>query len=439
MNEKYEQAVGLGFKAAFTHPEAHRVHVLMDRPGLFTTPGSPYYMPALIPQNKDWPERIRELVLTSTLALVADIWTQLLTTKRDYKEKEIYLLWDDEIPKPNPLTALIWLLTCESWPMLTHQDINQMEINPNDWDDLERLFPPQSFLLPQSTPYGYASTRPHGFSEGMTPPLMQAKSLTGLLVSSMHRGDREKMESVADRPVLHRPQVKNPTSYVLHEKHTAPHATWRQWEGWPRTSMKMLDHNMAAHEYMESVHHIAALQNLRAGLMKNVLTIPGIPTHRDNLHTYAGKWIRNWSEVGLMTITRPGTELRWTTDDSSVTLNSGAKLAHIPPHAPRVWFGWTHVGPKYEQEAFGEVNKRVITASEEWARAYMAYRKHALRMLFFPDSIDVGTLLLRAGTARGNALDRAGRIGKPGSTQKLSQLAGLTELIKNNVDKMPKE
>lgn len=421
-NPKLQWLYDLGFKSGASYPE----WLLRDHTNtpLLTVPRSASYIPPLIPTSDMWLEQVRNLVHISALALVADIWTQLLIQKRDHKEKPIYLMWDDEIPKPNPLTSLIWLLTCETWPMPNH--------NPPVNSKLEAYFPSQTFLLPQSTPYGFAGSRPHGMAEGRD--AYEPKHLTGLLATSMHRDDRLRMEKVDEKPVIRRPQATYYTCYQLHEENAAnPRSLWMQNEGWPRLSMKALDHNIAAYEWMESEYHHQQLQNLRSTVMGMLLSIPGLPTHRDNLHFSAGMWIRNWSEIGIMTKT-PLNVLQWTPANESVSLASGVKLTHIPYHSPRVWFGWTHIGPKYEMED-GLPQKRVQSASEAWAHAYKINREHALRMLFRPESIDINLLMDDAAIIRGKQLERAGRLNKAAavtSAQGVAMKDAFAQLMNRN-------
>lgn len=399
----YRWLTDLGLIPGVEHPARHCAYGAVDQ--LINTPGTDDYLPPLIPSSADWLKNVQRLVGISAHALVADIWTQLLILKRDYKEKPIYLFWDDEIPKPNPLTSLIWLLTCETWPMPNH-------FNPagNEW---EHVFPRQTFLLPQSTPYGYSSSRPDGFAIGKT--AFVEKSLTGLLTQAMHRDDRANMEKVDEKPVIHRPQVGMTTSYQQHTRGGLSHNIWTANGGWPRISTKAYDQNMAAYEWLESEHHHAAIANLRASVMHDLLTIPGLPTHRDNIHRSAGAWIRNWSEIGVFT--HGMQTIDWTPDCEPVRLNSGNLLRTVPNAAPRVWFGWTHIGPKYELELGGAgAERRVASDSELWANAYLAHRATALKMLFTPESIDINQMLRDAASARAKLLERAGRLIKGGDS-----------------------
>jgi hypothetical protein len=192
-----------------------------------------------------------------------------------------------------------------------------------------------------------------------------------------------------------------------------------------------MDQNIAASQLQDSYYHLEQLSALRANVMRNLITIPALPTCHENLAEVAGLWIRGWSEHGLLTVgnRKP---LPWNNDEASVSLGSGQRLKHIPAHAPKVWFGWTHLGPKYEPDPIGTGHKRVITASESWAAAYLEHRPFALRMLFQPETIDSEKLIREATTARGAQLSRAGRINKEGGDSKPSSLSAFADAIKNN-------
>src|SRR6478735_5258840 len=73
--------------------------------GFVTTPGLPGYCTPVI-RSGDQLVATAAHVTASFRGLVADVWTQLLVSKRDAKEKDIYLFWDDEIPQPTEETAL---------------------------------------------------------------------------------------------------------------------------------------------------------------------------------------------------------------------------------------------------------------------------------------------------------------------------------------------
>jgi hypothetical protein len=355
-------------------------------------------MAPMIPKADSWFTAVTEIVHLSFLGLVADIWTQLLASKRDAKEKRLYLFWDDAVPQSTPLTSLAWLLTCETWPMPNH-------LEP-DLSKTRDAFPPQSFVLPQSTPYGFAGTRPVGFARGMTGDLILSRSLNSLLSESMHRGDRDAMALVGERTPIFRPSFA--TSYGHHVNRDERYAMMLKW---PRLSTRDYDHGLAAHELQESWYHHRAIMDLRASIMNHVLVQPGLPTHQDNLHNPAGMWIRDWSELGLM-LRQPKELLSWTPESTMIKLETGINLLRIPACAPRTWFGFTHIGPNYEGDGDSVPMKRVETASERWAHAYLKHRAFALKMLFQPESINTADLVEEATSARAKLLERAGRLKK---------------------------
>lgn len=98
----------------------------------------------------------------------------------------------------------------------------------------------------------------------------------------------------------------------------------------------------------------------------------------------------------------------WTTDSDSVKLHDGRVLASVPVVSPRIWFGWTHIGPKYAMED-GQPTK-TESASEAWVKAYMQHRPQALSMLFDSPKVDIDELVYNHAVSRGRTLVRAKRI-----------------------------
>jgi hypothetical protein len=391
---------------------------------MITTPGAPDYQPPLIPTDESWLPKAQRMAHQSFLHLVADIWTQLLVLKRDSKEKSLYLLWDAEIPQPTPATALAWLLTCEAWPMPNaFPNLNDLEtldyaVRDGEESALQSCFPMQSFLLPQSTPWGHASNRPIGFARG--PSAFPERSLSTFLGDSMHREDRIKMELVRDKPVIHRPQMRGYVNYLQHThpaNREARPLSWYANGGWPYQSTQDFDQGITAHEIQESHYHNQAIEDLRKSVMIRLLTIPGLPSHKSNLHQGGTMWIRNWSENGIVTKSDGTDHLPWTVAGDSIGLAHGAPLSSVPAHAPRVWFGWSHVGPKYEFEE-GLPQKRVTSDSEHWAQAYLRHRGMALSMLFKPNQVDMQEHFDFEILKRGDRLKKAGRIKAPAGADK---------------------
>lgn len=397
--ERYQ---AMGFRPSYSVTPAHHAAAEKLRDinpklwrELITVPGAPNWLPPLIPSGKDWLYNVQNVVHLSFMALIADIWTQMLVSKRDAKEKPLYLFWDHEVPKPNPLSSLAWLLTCEIWPMPNHKE--------PDPTKLSSLFPPQSFILPQSTQYGHASTPPHGYAFGFIAN-GEGRSLSGLLNESMHRGDRENMALSPVRNPIHRP--RHATCYGYHSGESTD-MEWTNASRWPRTSTRWLDQNYGAHEVMESHVQHDQLKSLRRSVMSAISLIPGLVTHKDTLHHAPGMSIRHWSERSLYVKNPPtGYAMKWNAEGDSVKLEHGVTMTKVPHAAPRVWFGFTHFGP-----AINEV-PAVPTASQDWARLYLEHRGHALRMLFKPESIDLMSMVEDHTVQRGLALSKAGRIKK---------------------------
>ncbi len=362
---------------------------------LATVPGSASYLPALIPNDDSWLTSLQSLMRASWLGLIADFWTQLLIGKRDSKEKPLYLFWDDDVPKPSRLTSLAWLLICEAWPM------------PNHRLDSDVLFPPQPFMLPQSTPYGFTGASPLAFAEGET-LITGYKSIASSFIDSLHRGDRENMAKCLESTVIYRPSVQIATALGFHlaKDFEARYAISNRWSG--RSHARIYDQGLASWEITESISHLRALASLRQLVLSGVLTRPGIPTHPNALHQPAGMTIRNWSENGIAVASATTPDAQpWTPDDNAIKLEHGVTLPRIPMITPRVWVGFSHIGPDFEKEG-----DSIHTASERWAETYLAHRDWAVRMLFAPDSIDVQALRDEAASARAKRLERANRLKK---------------------------
>jgi len=403
LHKNVERLLSHGFKPAW-EPTGQMIdamtQLVREAHGIddcITIPGLPNFMPPLIPEDANWLELVHEVAHVSFLGLIADVWTQLLIAKRDAKEKPLYLFWDDDIPKPTRLTSLAWLLTCESWPMPNHRDGANLP-----------MFPPQPFLLPQSTPYGFAGTSPRNYACGENRVVPANRSLNSLFGEVLNRGDRENMNQVEGFAPVYRPPMKTATVVGFHLRDDFEHR-YSQSEKWPRVTNRLIDHGLASHEIFDSYIYLNELHALRASVMERLLTQPGMPTHRSTLHTPPGMSIRNWSINGI--IAKPlahGSKLQWTPDGDPLKLEHGATLKTVPTAAPRVWFGFTSLGPQYEESADGLRE----TASERWVAAYLKHREFAIRMLFSPESIDREQLLHEASAERAKRLERAGRLKK---------------------------
>ena len=382
---------------------AHNLH-LAEKEGLhfdsvITLPGLPQWCPPLIPYSHNWLEDAQRAVTISFQHLIADVWTQLLTSKRDSKEKSLYLLWDHEVPVPNRASALAWLLTSESWPMQNHRYL---------WREDVELFPPQTFLLPQSTPLGHAGTQPHGYARGANYWHAGSRTLNSLFMESLNRDDREDMQKIRHSfPPAYRPRASEATGYGFHTR-IAYERMYSLARVWTTTLTVEADHNLGAYEIQESLWQLDVLHRLRQHVMSNVLTQPGMPTNKDNLYQQPGMWIRNWSEIGIAVRAAEADRLLWNPDSLPIQLEHGAKLSHVPLVAPKVWFGFTHFGPDYKDLDLGAA--RVETASEIWAREYQKYRNDALEWLFNPNDSHIAEAVADATAKRGLKLERAKRL-----------------------------
>jgi hypothetical protein len=377
-----------------------------------------------------------ELFKLSAMAFIAEIWTHLLVTKKDKNEKPIYLLWDDEIPIPNESTILFWLMICESWPMPRVDPVRARRSDSTT--ELHDLFPAQSFVLPASSHKLHSTQYPPEFVNA--PASLPNTPLDLLLEAHMTRADREKMTSASYATRVHRPQGVPITHYwamtTLDKRNRWP-GLWIDEEGWPHVPVARLDSGVAKDELLSSWWHLRCLQLCRQGVMKDLLTSIGMPTSYGALFTCPGGWIRQWSESCVMINGSPSECLLWSTEHDSVTMASGMTFSNVPLIAPKIWLGWTHVGPKYDVLEGQAVREE--SASERWARAYMLHRPLALRMLFRPQSIPNAMLnhihdehLMR----RTRQLKHAGRLTKATQGSKLQSFADAFRQVM--ADKEPK-
>jgi len=343
--------------------------------------------------------RVQNHMLHSFAGLVADMWTSLLTRNADKIDRGIYTMWGDEIPVPNQLTCLAWLMVCETWPMLA-------AVKPED-SALQSLFPLQSFVIPQSSSKLYASHYPPEFVASKT--WASQVPLDDLLNKHMNRADRERMAMPAMQNAslrVHRPQNVDIITYRHHARPGSPYSSlWHDNEGWPKNPVADLDCGVAYKEKATSWYHMGNLVSIRELFMAGVLGMPGLPTHQNSLYTCPGGWIRQWSECGF------GVKLKerifhWSPDEDEVEIGQ-FKTTYVPILTPRIWLGWTHFGPRYTVD--NGLPIREESASSIWAKEYMRFRPIALKMLFEPESINMDSIVAMHTSARGRSLSRAKR------------------------------
>jgi len=429
MHVNAQRLLSQGFKQHWSPPEYEGVlcHRSLRKgysdkfvDSLATIHGSQSYLPALVPDDANWMERVIPIVRQSFAELIADIWTQILVTKRDAREKPLYLFWDDEVPKPTRFTALAWLLTCEAWPMPNHRTGENAD-----------LFPPQPFWFPHSTPYGFTGATPYGFAEGET-RIASRKTMIGLFAESLHRGDRDNMAKAPASTIVYRPRPQDSTALGFHISESIDafehrYATNPRWA--INSHGRIYDQGLASYEIAEANYHLRALANLRREVMSGVLTSPGMPTHPDALHNSTGMTIRSWSESGLAVshanANANAMPLHWTPANDSIKLEHGITIQNVPTIAPRAWFGFTHIGPDYSKEG-----PAIHTASERWTANYLVHRDWAIRSLFTPDSIDLIAEANQSASARAQRLERAGRLKKTSAATNNGFAAAFASLMK---------
>ena len=122
----------LGFKLGWEPLDSQQYHSREDDDlgSYLVTPGTPNYLNFYVPRSDSWLHDVLIAYARSAQAFIADVWTQL-ALRKTLDTKPLYLFWDQDVPKPNPATALFWLLQCESWPLPRVNDIrNADDISP---------------------------------------------------------------------------------------------------------------------------------------------------------------------------------------------------------------------------------------------------------------------------------------------------------------------
>lgn len=188
---------------------------------------------------------------------------------------------------------------------------------------------------------------------------------------------------------------------------------WHEEEGWPRNPQMRLDAGVAKDELISSWWHLRALSDMRHRVMKHLLTGIGLPTSHGALFTCPGGWIRQWSESCVMVRGQAGQNLPWSLDGETVSLADGTTFDHVPFIAPRIWLGWTHVGPIYDIVQGTPVKSE--SPSEKWMQSYIKHRPLALEMLFNPQDFSarrIADIREQHVLHQQRRLKLAGRLGK---------------------------
>ncbi len=441
-----DQVLVPGVLAATGGPDSH-AH-------LVTVPRTRNYIPPLITLDsisslsKPFSPLCRLLRL-SCHALIADIWTQLLVDKADQDERvanrPCHLLWDHRIPKPNPLTSLIWLLTCETWPLPAALNNVSSGVDMT----LETLFPKTTIVIPASSNRNAAQRVPFPNQSGGLPN-MELNSggiwrpTRDTLNSFLSRKDRELIidyDNETQTAMTYRPQPMQhtithlwPSRLGVHE--LRGHSMWTRGEGYDSPVF----HEVGGYMYSEVEHSYDShrgIQLLRQRLFKaaGIVTYPGIPTSESNIYDVPGGSIRNWSDYGLMFrgFSEEDDLIPWTNDKDDVRV-ANRKFRYVPRCSPPVWFGWSRFGPDYRKAEVGEKYVRLESACTLWVAEYFKHRTQALRMLFEPDAIPIADLIRDHTEARVEELKSAGRL-KAGSNTGESSKTSMMNMIQESAAK----
>lgn len=334
---------------------------------LINVPHTYQYLPPMIPSSKSWPSEITTAYVRSAYAFIAEIWTQILSMQAP-KDKSLHVLWNRDVPKPNKLTALFWLINCESWPMA------------NNWSPSpSTMWPDKSFLIPQGQLYEAANVRPVSYAESPRAGASQ-QSLSALMSATLTRFDREQFATMN--------QYEHPLFEPLNGFRGHFDAT--------------LACGLAYESIQESIWHLEALQKLRLLVTDKVSITPGMPTHNKNLYGVVGGHIRAYSESHLLIMGCNVATVPWTLECEKLSLNEQSMGTHIPHIMPKVWMGFTTPTQGYSESE----------DANAWAKAYLAHRHYGLQQLFSPNSFDWEGTEREALIARTQRLKKAGRIDK---------------------------
>lgn len=371
-----------------------------------TIPGSYNYLPPMRPAHllyEDWLNMAGGHVRDSAYAWIADLWTSILSRKDPAAQPTMYMLWNEQVPKPNQATILWWVLMSEIWPMAAPSHILEAYLSYYSSEvhgsaNLAALHPPQPIPMPMSQHASTASSKPAHPTRG---PYITAthEPLGKLFGENLTRHHRDMMTN----RMFDRAQVFMPNNPVT----AASHVDW--WDNvrpvdQGRFVVNLDSSDVCGHGLYvarECDHHWRAIERLRKTLMSQISIIPGFATTHENLWTLNGSSIRGFSEDNCY-ITGPIEQQTWGLGGERPQVNGKMLAATIPAIAPKVWFGFTGVGrwiPHVEE----------YKPHYDWMAAYFEHRPFAMRLLFEPDRVNLTAALRVQATARHNTLERAKR------------------------------
>ncbi|KAK0039447.1 hypothetical protein Bpfe_031124 [Biomphalaria pfeifferi] len=374
-----------------------------------TIPGLPNYLPPMKPSHlpmDDWLAQVAVHMSDSAYGFIADIWTSILSRKDPAITPSLFLLWNEQIPKPTPLTSLFWLFVCEVWPLLNSYPALATLLSRRHPSalPLSAFHPPQPFMIPMSQHYNTSGSRPSAPAHGgyQSPTHIP---LGTLLSQNMTRADRERMSQMSiDHVPIYSSGLNNAVTLEDHIlTPSGTHAFVRTLESGFVASRDMTEIGGHAHTpCVESTHHVDAIINLRRQIMSGLNVHPGLSTTISNVYGVPGGWIRCLSEDLFCVSLDPNSREPWGMNDERVKVN-GKNIHHMVPNImPRVWFGWT--GTQRWLPQLDEFKPHF-----EWTAAYLQHRPTAIQLLFEPDRYHLREAKFEARSKRHDTLNKAGR------------------------------
>ena len=321
-------------------------------------------------------------------SLIGDFWVKgfchdkIKSASKDLGHSPILTLWDSEIPLPNPLTALAWLLTCEFDPLAARPRI----------------------IIPESVDPFHANNQMEGYDSAVrpSPRTYEIRNLRARLspefIAQFNRSNRGGPAAV----------------YTISR---GKHKLAGMQERLPRETDEL---RLTAEE-------IRSITTRRMALMRHVLTPPLSPTSQD-AYWHSGYNIKSWSQHGLSVITPKSAVHRFTTAGDNIHVPAvdvpDSNISKVPSVTQPLWFGFT------------KATTRGSTAAEVWLSHYMDQRSDALAQLESGDTLGVmnpewqSELSLAGKLNHGLKRGAAKGKGKPDAGATAKMMAGLMQSIK---------
>lgn len=379
------------------------------------------YIPALIPGSHDWHVRIKQAFAESAYAFIADVWAEILSQKTPKEHVDsLYVLWNQQVPKPTPASALFWMFMCESWPITRPAYRSLFADSPNDPFVVEHnWFPPQPINLPISTPIDLANIQPCGWARNSF-VLPSQKRLHPRLIMAATRQDRVMMNQMP-----HIAKQYYPPGYVSILEFCNTRKTLLQ-SGYDWESRHVeASSGLARGGVIEAQLHMDRLESLRKFVGDKTSLMSGIPTCYEATCDVPGLHLRHLSE--RINYTKPFDDTLMDFDilnSGTIQISELGTIGKVPAVLPPVWFGFAGEGLWVaENEGIADANK--------WVAAYVENRRHAITQFIKPDAIALRKLNSAEQVKRFNRIQKAAKA-TGGNPKVNAAIANAFQLFRSN-------